>query len=146
MSRLNSYRLKLTRSRSASLIFSSGCSSRKAMCAAWFTTLFWLGWFFLPGVIPSCEAVGLYAQSWCNMISISCLINSSACKKWKCVKTHCRIASSILANWDFICRSKGVCFFFTEIPLFDANSVDPDQLLQFATSAMGLHCLPKSFL
>ena len=35
--------------------------------------------------------------------------------------------------------------FFTEIPEFNANSVDPDQTPHFAVSDQGLHCLPMSF-
>ena len=33
-----------------------------------------------------------------------------------------------------------------EIPLFNANSVDPDQMPRSAESDLGLHCLPKSLL
>ena len=32
------------------------------------------------------------------------------------------------------------------IPVFNANSVDPDQTPRFAASDLGLHCLPVSFL
>ena len=35
---------------------------------------------------------------------------------------------------------------FTEIPLFNANSVDPDEMWQNAASDLGLHCLLLSFL
>ena len=34
----------------------------------------------------------------------------------------------------------------TEIPVFNANSVDPDQTPQNAASDLGLHCLPMSLL
>ena len=30
------------------------------------------------------------------------------------------------------------------MPELNANDVDPDQMLQSATSGMGLHCLPMS--
>ena len=30
---------------------------------------------------------------------------------------------------------------FTEIPVFHANSADPDQMLHSAASDLGLHCL-----
>ena len=33
---------------------------------------------------------------------------------------------------------------FIEIPLFYANSVDPDQTPRSAASDLGLHCLPMS--
>ena len=33
-------------------------------------------------------------------------------------------------------------FFCREIPVFNANSVDPDQTLHSAASDLGLHCLP----
>ena len=35
---------------------------------------------------------------------------------------------------------------FIEIPAFNANSVDPDQTPHFATSDLGLKCLPMSLL
>ena len=35
---------------------------------------------------------------------------------------------------------------FIEIPVFNANSVNPDQMPQFAASDLGLHCLLMSFL
>ena len=37
------------------------------------------------------------------------------------------------------------CFFF-EIPIYNANSVDPDQTPQNAASDQGLHCLQMSLL
>ena len=33
---------------------------------------------------------------------------------------------------------------FVEISVFKANSVDIDQMLQYAVSDLGLHCLPMS--
>ena len=36
--------------------------------------------------------------------------------------------------------------FITEIPVFNANSVDPDQMPHFVASNLGLHCLPVSLL
>ena len=33
-----------------------------------------------------------------------------------------------------------------EIPIFNANSVDPDQMPHTAASDQGLHCLPMSLL
>ena len=35
---------------------------------------------------------------------------------------------------------------FIEIPLFNANSVDPNQTPRSAASDLGLHCLPMSIL
>ena len=35
---------------------------------------------------------------------------------------------------------------FIEIPVFHANSVDPDQTPRSAASDLGLHCLPMSLL
>ena len=35
---------------------------------------------------------------------------------------------------------------FIEIPLFNANRVDPDQTPRSAASDLGLHCSPISFL
>ena len=35
---------------------------------------------------------------------------------------------------------------FTEIPVCNANSVDPDQTPRSAASDLGLHCLPASLL
>ena len=36
--------------------------------------------------------------------------------------------------------------FFVEIPVFNANSIDPDQTPRSAASDLGLHCLPMSLL
>ena len=36
------------------------------------------------------------------------------------------------------------CFIY--IPVFNANSIDPDQTPHFAASDLGLHCLPMSHL
>ena len=33
-----------------------------------------------------------------------------------------------------------------EIPVFNANSIDPDQMLQSASSSLCLHCLSVTFL
>ena len=35
---------------------------------------------------------------------------------------------------------------FTEIPVFNSNSVDPDQTPRALMSDLGLHCLPMSLL
>ena len=35
---------------------------------------------------------------------------------------------------------------FIEIPVFNANRVDPDQMPHSAASGQGLHCLPMSLL
>ena len=35
---------------------------------------------------------------------------------------------------------------FIEIPVFNANSVDPDQTPRFAASDLGLHCLTITLL
>ena len=34
---------------------------------------------------------------------------------------------------------------FIEIPVINANSVDPDQMPHSAASELGLHCLPNTF-
>ena len=39
-----------------------------------------------------------------------------------------------------------VLSFIIEIPVFNANSVDPDQTPRSAASDLGLHCLPMSLL
>ena len=49
------------------------------------------------------------------------------------------------------CNKSGVLLFlvlprFIEFPVFNANSVDPDQTPQSAASDLGLHCLPMSLL
>ena len=36
-------------------------------------------------------------------------------------------------------------YYFIEIPVFNANSVDPDQMPLSAVSDLGLHCLPVTF-
>ena len=46
-------------------------------------------------------------------------------------------------------RVSGKCLllpWFTEIPVLNANSVDPDQTPGSAASDLGLHCLPMSHL
>ena len=35
---------------------------------------------------------------------------------------------------------------FIEIPVFNVNSIDPDQMPDSAASDLGLHCLPMSLL
>ena len=35
---------------------------------------------------------------------------------------------------------------FVEIPVLNANSVDPDQTPRYAASDLGLHCFPMSLL
>ena len=39
-----------------------------------------------------------------------------------------------------------IIFFFIEISVFNANSVDPDQTPRSVASDLGLHCLPMSSL
>ena len=70
----------------------------------------------------------------------------------------CRVDSSTLTLWTVHFQLKGcLVSFFTEIPVFYANSVDPDQMLHSAASDpdqilhsaasdLGLHCLPMSLL
>ena len=36
--------------------------------------------------------------------------------------------------------------YFIEIPVFDANSLDPDQTAHSAASDLGIDCLPMSHL
>ena len=36
--------------------------------------------------------------------------------------------------------------FYIEIPVFNANSLDPNQTPRSAASDLGLHCLPMSLL
>ena len=50
-----------------------------------------------------------------------------------------------------ISKKRGICVFlllpcFIEIPLFYANSVDPDQTPHSAASDLDLHCLQMSLL
>ena len=48
---------------------------------------------------------------------------------------------SVSNRWDF-CIVFIITIFFIEIPVFNANSVDPDQMSQNPASDLGLHCLP----
>ena len=48
-------------------------------------------------------------------------------------------------------KSRGVRLFllssqFIDIPVYNADSVDPDQTPRSVTSYLGLHCLPMSLL
>ena len=52
-----------------------------------------------------------------------------------------RPISSIRDVWLFLLLP---CFI--EIPVFNVNSVDPDQMPHYAASDLGLHCLPMSLL
>ena len=67
--------------------------------------------------------------------------------------THlCRVDSSSLCLWigPFAIADCVVSFlllpYYIEIPVFNANSVDPDQTPRSAASDLGLHCLPMSLL
>ena len=67
--------------------------------------------------------------------------------------THlCLVDCSTSTLWPGPILIKGVsCRFslllcFTEIPVFHANRVDPDQTPPSAASDLGLHCLPMSHL
>ena len=42
--------------------------------------------------------------------------------------------SGYLVSFSYSC--------YIEIPMFNANSIDPDQMLQYAASDLGLHWLP----
>ena len=63
-------------------------------------------------------------------------------------------ASNVPCGLFFHCKlDKPIChlrdvwsifFFFKEIPVVNANSVNPDQTTHSAASALGLHCLPRS--
>ena len=60
--------------------------------------------------------------------------------------------TSTISLWTGLFPIEGLsCWFllllcFIEIPIFNANSVDPDQTLHSAASDLGLHCLPMSHL
>ena len=48
-----------------------------------------------------------------------------------------------------ISKTRGICLIFLlpcfiDIPVFDANSLDPDEMPHSAVSDLGLHCLPMS--
>ena len=67
--------------------------------------------------------------------------------------THlCQVDSFTISLWTSPFPVKGVSGKFlllpwvTEIPVLNANSVDPDQMLHSATSDLGLQCLPVSLL
>ena len=63
--------------------------------------------------------------------------------------THlCRVDSSTLTLWTGAFPIKGMFLLLRcliEIPVFNANGVDPDQMLRSAASDQGLHCLHVSF-
>ena len=59
--------------------------------------------------------------------------------------------SSILVVWKAPFPIGGIRLFllspcFIEIPVFNANSVDPDQTPRSAASDLGLHCLSTALL
>ena len=60
--------------------------------------------------------------------------------------------SSTLTLWPGPFPVKGVSGkflllpWFTEIPVLNTNSADPDQMPYSAASDLGLHCLPMYFL
>ena len=65
--------------------------------------------------------------------------------------THLRrVDSSTAALWTDPLPIEGVSglflslLCFIEIPLFNANKVNPDQMPRSVASALGLHCLPMS--
>ena len=47
-----------------------------------------------------------------------------------------------LLSIDGVCGWFSLLPCFIEIPIFNANSVDPDQMQRSSMSDMGLHCLP----
>ena len=63
-----------------------------------------------------------------------------------------RVDSSTLTLWTGPYSVKGVSGkllllpWFTEIPVINANGVDPDQTPHSVASDLGLHCLPMSLL
>ena len=65
--------------------------------------------------------------------------NGTVKLKWK----KCIIQTVV--NTYPICLSTGTDM-FTEIPVFNANSEYPDQMLHSAASDLGLHCLPITLL
>ena len=63
----------------------------------------------------------------------------------------CRVGSSAINIWTGLFQIAGclVSFYyhcFIEIPIFNANGVDPDQTPRSAASDLGLHCLQLSLL
>ena len=63
----------------------------------------------------------------------------------------CGMDSSIISLWTGPLQSKGMSDYFSyyhflEIPIFNANSVYPDQTPRSAASDLGLHCLQMSHL
>ena len=47
---------------------------------------------------------------------------------------------------SFSNRRGFLLLFIIEIPVLNANSIDPDQMLHSAASDLDLHCLPASLL
>ena len=57
--------------------------------------------------------------------------------------------SSTTALWVGLFPKAGLVLLlncYIEIPVFNANSVDPDQIQHSAPSDLGLHCLPVTLL
>ena len=88
-------------------------------------------------------------------------MNSSTATRWTCLCT-CPVYIIIICflNKIFLNQLFGPFHFpievvsgyflllqyYIEIPVLNANSVDPDQTPHSATSDLGLHCLPMSLL
>ena len=87
---------------------------------------------------------------------VSILKKKVYCKKSRFFPlTHlCRVDPSILTLWTgpFPVNVVSGYFlllllsFYIGIPVFNANSVDPDQRPRFTASDLGLHCFPVSIL
>ena len=73
--------------------------------------------------------------------------------RWLTSTKLCLVNSSFRCEMDeSICHLRDVwliiftSIIFTEIPVLNANSADPDQLLSSLASDLGQHCLPKPLL
>ena len=69
---------------------------------------------------------------------------------YNCLVHLHRVDSSTTTLWTNLFPIAGCLVYrilgFKEIPVFNANSADPDQMLQNAASDQGLHCLPPIIL
>ena len=116
---------------------------------------------------PSRKRVGLFhfaLTQWKSLKKGSILNEKNLLQSWlpwKCINVEttflrrpilahiCRVDSPTLTLRTGLFPIKGVsgqflllpCFI--EIPVFNANSVDPDQTPRFASCDLGLHCLSK---
>ena len=97
------------------------------------------------GAVPSLQAEG-------------CQVEPSFCKQsasWRSGTISCTItlthlslvdsSTALYGQFHFLSKGCLVCFlalpFIMEIPVFNANSADPDQMPHSAASDLDLHCL-----